>query len=1255
MTDSSNDRNPVELLAEEFIARKRRGEKPSLSEYTEKYPNLAADIRALFPALVLMEDLAEASPDSTGPHAGSVSAPAQLGDYRILREVGRGGMGVVYEAEQQSLGRRVALKVLPPHALNDAQQVLRFEREARAAARLHHTNIVTVYGVGSHDGTHYYVMQFIQGLGLDGVLEELRRRRAGRDMHPAAPGPRPPVRQVAHSLVTSHFDGAGGLADGQREPAGSTAAGGASDSSVPRLPDGSDLSGVSDSDARYWRSVARIGMQVAGALEYAHGQGILHRDIKPSNLLMDMKGTVWMTDFGLAKGHDAESLTNTGDIVGTIRYMAPERFQGHSDARCDVYSLGLTLYELLALRPAFLERDRAKLMQQVLHEEPPPLRKLNRAVPRDLETIVHKAMAKEPGRRYVRAAEFAEDLQRFLDDRPIRARRVGVPERSWRWCRRNPVVASLAAAVMLVTVVGFMATIAQVGEARHERDDARRQRDKIRRTLYDADMNLVQAAWALNNIPRSLEILGRHESEDDNDLRGFEWHYWRRQIRSEESTFQTVERIRSEESTFQTVERNVNTFVKILDHSPDDRHLHLAIIERGTDKIAVSIWNPETAAKRSSLWQGPNGNVELTANRAGTRLSVIQDIVTNPTPLNRNSIKETAALWELSTWDLVTGVQLSHTQIHVLRPELDVISRLTFRPHFSPDGERVAITYPTGPAPEQPEPYALTVRDTTTGKELLGMTVPCKCLQYPVFSPDGRRLAAVRKDEEPGGRLNCSVQLWDASSGMETLNIPRVFPLSEGRIVLYVSLAFSPDGRLLATAGTASDPKGTEVNLWDADTGKHLYALPEPTGKASEVVFSPDGTRLGVIDAARATATVWEIDLDGPRGMPKPFLKISGHAKGIQWLAFGSDSRRIYSADSLGQVKVWNTSPPTRPFDVKEDALAERPIKTLLSPDTSRLAGYRFSRDGMYHINIIDAAGKPLSKILAKNGPQFRHIDYKFSGNGLRMLLRDWDDGKQLSRLQMYDTATGAKTLTIEEQMENGALGISPDGKLITAVVTTVRAPAVPGSRGTLLPDGFKLWDAITGKELHAIEAKTSGTACAFSPDGRLIAWGVSAFSKESNWGVRVWDTSTGQEVPTMRRALVGQPGKMAFSPDGRNIGARIANGRERELRVWEAVTGEVRLTLTGNFLDFTFSPDGRRIATSGEVGNRGEVKLWDTATGRDVLTLKTEVVVGQVEFSPDGNRLFAVNELFTHDPGDLVQVWDATPLPRQRESDGGQ
>ncbi|HEV3120351.1 MAG TPA: serine/threonine-protein kinase, partial [Isosphaeraceae bacterium] len=393
MSTSSDRRNPVEVLAEEFLEQKRRGEAVTPEEYAEKHPELADEILVLFPALLMMEDLGGDSGGQTGAlaaGAGTVlgATTGRIGEFRLLREVGRGGMGVVYEAEQESLGRRVALKVLPAGALTDKKQVRRFEREARSAARLHHTNIVPVFGVGQHEGTHFYVMQFIQGQGLDAVLEELKRLKgarlakpagSGRGIHNSPTDGQRSAADIAKSLATGRFV-PGPASD---EPLSDTATlpwspsppasqGAGPAPAAPALSSGSGSSGVSalsESDRRFAQGVARIGVQVADALAYAHGQGILHRDIKPSNLLLDKDGNVWVADFGLAKAVGADDLTHTGDIVGTVRYMAPERFRGEGDGRADVYSMGLTLYELLALRPAFDESDRASLVRQVTQED----------------------------------------------------------------------------------------------------------------------------------------------------------------------------------------------------------------------------------------------------------------------------------------------------------------------------------------------------------------------------------------------------------------------------------------------------------------------------------------------------------------------------------------------------------------------------------------------------------------------------------------------------------------------------------------------------------------------------------------------------------------------------------------------------------------------------------------------------------------------------------------------------------------------
>jgi serine/threonine protein kinase len=305
---SSNDRNPVEALAEEFLDRKRRGERPTLDDYCQRFPALAEEIRDLFPLLLRMEDLgADSNGATTGGEAAVGTAPLErLGDFRILREVGRGGMGVVYEAEQESLGRRVALKVLSGPALADKKQVLRFEREARAAARLHHTNIVPVFGVGHDDSRHYYVMQFIPGMGLDVVLEELRRLRGGPGMdRPLLYRPASGAAAVAEAMVTGKFSfsvhGSGGGAPGGNgaETVVVSAPSAPAPSSISLPGASSDSLALSgSSDRLFYRSVARIGQQVAEALEYANRQGVLHRDIKPANLLLDPKGNVWVADFG---------------------------------------------------------------------------------------------------------------------------------------------------------------------------------------------------------------------------------------------------------------------------------------------------------------------------------------------------------------------------------------------------------------------------------------------------------------------------------------------------------------------------------------------------------------------------------------------------------------------------------------------------------------------------------------------------------------------------------------------------------------------------------------------------------------------------------------------------------------------------------------------------------------------------------------------------------------------------------------------
>ncbi len=384
------DREPFECVAEEFVERCRRGESPSVGEYLERYPELAETLRKLLPAVAMIERLGQgAFPQAETQAAGKM--PSRLGEFRIVRELGRGGMGVVYEAVQESLGRNVALKVVHQMQM-DGRRLERFHREALAIARLHHTNIVPIFAVGEHDGLPYYAMQYIRGRGLDAVIEDWKRER------------RP--------------------LEGERR-----------------------------------RFVARVGIQAAEALHYAHEQGILHRDVKPANLLIDEHGSLWITDFGLAKLAGQDDLTRTGDVIGTLRYLAPEALRGRTGPENDIYSLGLSLYELITLSAPFGDVSASELLRQVSESQPTRPRKVDPTIPRDLETIVLKAIAPEPGDRYASGVELADDLRRFVEDRPIRARRATVFERVVRWSRRNRAIAALAAtaaaALLLAAIVGW--------------------------------------------------------------------------------------------------------------------------------------------------------------------------------------------------------------------------------------------------------------------------------------------------------------------------------------------------------------------------------------------------------------------------------------------------------------------------------------------------------------------------------------------------------------------------------------------------------------------------------------------------------------------------------------------------------------------------------------------------------------------------------------------------------------------------------
>jgi WD40 repeat protein/serine/threonine protein kinase len=1206
--DSDKD-DLLDRLAEEFAARYRRGERPPLREYLDQYPELTEDIRALFPALAEMEQVKEDRRVPVGGPALSGAPPLQqVGDYRILREVGRGGMGVVYEAEQVSLGRRVALKVLPLQASRDARALERFRREAKAAAKLHHTNIVPVFEVGQDGETCYYAMQFIQGQSLDQVIGELRRLRsdspAGARHHPPEEADRhragafrpPGLHQAAQSLLTGQFQAqtvgvltpppgepdapvtvarpTEGYLAAVPDPDGSSAPAGLATTSAAVLPGKTDLSSVQSDRRTYFRSVARIGQQTAAALAYAHGRGLIHRDVKPSNLLLDAAGVVWVTDFGLAKTEEV-ALTHTGDIVGTVRYMAPERFAGECDARADLYGLGLTLYELLTLRPAFDGRDRVRLIEQVKHQEPARPRAADPRIPRDLETVVLKAIDKDPGRRYPTADDLAEDLRRFLEDEPIRARRSGARERSWRWCRRNPAVAALLAAVALslllgTAISGYLATRAtasakaaenNAAQAQAKEQEANRRREEVdkanadlkatlatlRATTYTAHMNLAQSAWREANVGHVLELLDlyRQPVPGSEELRDFEWHYLQRLCGLDLRTLGS----KSPEAHW------------ILWYNPN-------VVFSPEGKLLAAASHDGTV----QVWDSSTGQVVQTLGTPGG--CPVRGVAFSP---DGKQLAAASGSRDVRVWDLATGKEVLTLRGH---------STTTEGVAFSPDGRRLASA---AWAQEIKAVGEVKVWDLATAKEVLTLRGEGAGdrLTSVAFSPDGRQLAT--------GGWNGTVTVWDAAAGKKLATQSGYAAATPGPAdSTSAMVAFSPDGKHLAFTG-----ENRTVRVWDWTTGKITSTLRGHTQQVTAVAFSPDGSRIAS-GGRDLTARIW----DAATG--EELLTLRGYRGGINEtvnlvnsVAFSPDGRRLASVSRSGLVKIW-------------DATASLEA-TALHGHVGQLTCVTFSPD-----SLLIASGSQDQTVRiwdVVTGKNLRTLRHPAGVNGVAFSA----DGRQIASVgaggsvKVWEAATGQEILTLK-----GLTGwvvsvcFSPDGRRLASADSH---------------DTVKVWDARTGRELLTLQG---GSSVAFSPDGKRLA------SDGSGHTAKVWDAVTGKELLTLdgHKDYVSM---VAFSPDGRFI-ASASN--DSTVKLWDAATGKEIRTLRGHARGvhgLGFGPGGRRLVSASADNT---VKVWDLVTGQEVLTLNggsgSRI---SVAMSPDGWRI----ALAASDR--KIKVWDATPL----------
>ena len=1034
-------------LADEFIQQYRSGMNPDIDDYCQKYPECASRIRDLFPMLLLVEDCGVAGNSRMSESSKSINTsqpaglPERIGDFKIIREIGRGGMGIVYEAEQQSLRRRVALKVLPPSATLSPLTLERFRRESRAAARLHHSNIVPVFGVGEDDGLHYYVMQYIQGVGLDQVLLELAETRR--------------AQLLGHS-------------DSRAKSA----------SSVTRSKNSSSSG---SEDRLYWNRVAIIGLQLANALHFAHSQGVLHRDVKPANVLLDSDGLIWLTDFGLAQASDDANLTRSGDIVGTLRYLAPERLHGDGNQLSDVYGLGATLYELLALVPAFPETDRVTLIRQIAHQDPKRLRAIDPSIPRDLETIVMKAIEKEASRRYRSAAELAEDLSRFLSDRPILARRVVKLEQFWRWCRRNPTVTLLSSAVCLL-MFGMLIAWSMFSWVQSDRDRARLAEQTANRA-QQAAMVAEELAKARSHL--ALAIGYRHSrdpghkskclaeieaalscnptAETKAELRnvavaalaqtdvkpGRSWH-----VGQDDTTF-----VAYDNSLSRFARMNAKGVISIL--NAQDLSEVTQIVLPATDRVLLSDQGgffaayKDIASKSCEVWSIER-NERVIGPLSGSWDCDFDDLNAKILLWNGDSA--------LHLYDLKTGVEIHK---HLLNAVPTAVA-------LSPDSKQAAFVL-------EGQPSTLHVFDFPSAQIVKKLTLEGS-IHFCSWNPNGSQIACALAHPS-------NLEIWD-------LETEKKISTMVGHTQPVGIPCFTKDGGYVATGSW----DGT-LRVWETDTGL-------------EIAVSTDGPlshagHQSVVAAKIENGVVSSLELDLPSGFTRLSHGNSANSPNFTCGSASPDGRWLVAGTTEG-VETWDIVRGKR-VDIRYGTLVR-----MLQVDWNAKRFQTAAHNAGFQNWPIEEAGTgwrvEQPKLLDIESTNVAYCSATPDGSRCAIVNENG--------VVRILTSTGSLVQQISGPDGHDLVNLSPNGKYLTTYGWHVPTSCV--------------WDVDSGKLLLTLEKQR--TFHSFSPDSsQMITSSASDYTFRSvdDWKV----------IRRIERKECVYPSSVAFSPDNSMIALELSWG----------------------------------------------------------------------------------------------------------------